>query len=584
MNQNNNDKDNFDRIYFFKLIKESKPKYIYLFIGIIFFIMTSSIQVYLPTTIGKLINNFTSGLNYKTVVIISVLIIASAFFSIIGGTILGVFGEDTIKKLRNLLLKKLVLYKTSYFDTIKSGELTSHISSDTLQIKQVLSENIPQSIASVITIIGTVYMMIRTDWQMTLIIFLTIPILIIIIFPIMTFGSKIGNSRQERLAQFNGVTNEIISKMRLIKSSNAEQQAFENAQIKVDELYHIGKKEALFDAIIQPVAMMVFISSILGIIAYGLNRIASGEMKLGVLFSFLMYLFNLIGSLPSISAFLSEISKVSGATKRIHELLLREEEKLNNGIHFNIDNKVLNITHMNFSYSNNPKELTLKDISFKAYPNQTIAFVGPSGSGKSTIFSILERFYEPISGIVCFDNQNILDMDLEYYRRQIGFVSQEIGIISGTIRSNLTFGLNRVVTEQEIWSVLELSYATQFVKKMPLQLDTVIGEQGINLSSGQRQRLAIARAFLRNPKILMLDEATANLDSESEVKIQEALTNLMKGRTTLVIAHRLSTIIDSDCIYFVEDGRITGSGSHKFLVETHSLYKKYVDEQFKLNT
>ena len=208
----------------------------------------------------------------------------------------------------------------------------------------------------------------------------------------------------------------------------------------------------------------------------------------------------------------------------------------------------------------------------------------PSGSGKSTIFSLLERFYEPTSGTICFDKQNILDIGLEYYRRQIGFVSQETGIMSGTIRSNLTFGLNRVVTEKEIWSVLELSYATQFVKKMPLQLDTEIGEQGINLSGGQRQRLAIARAFLRNPKILMLDEATANLDSESEVKIQEALTNLMKNRTTLIIAHRLSTIINSDCIYFVEDGRITGSGKHNFLVETHSLYKKYVDEQFKLNT
>lgn len=576
--------NNFDRIYFLRLIKESKPKYIYLFMGIIFLVLTSSIQVYLPTIVGKLVNNFTNGLNYRTVTIISVLIITSAFFSIIGGTILGIFGEDIIKKLRSLLLKKLVLYKISYFDTIKSGELTSHISSDTLQIKQVLSENIPQSIASIITIMGTIYMMIRTDWHMTLIIFLTIPILIIIIFPIMTFGSKIGNSRQEGVAQFSGITNEIISKIRLIKTSNAERRAFENAQIKVDELYYIGKKEALFDAIVQPVSMMIFLSSIFGIITYGLNRISSGEMKLGVLFSFLMYLFNLIGSLPSISAFLSEISKASGATKRIQELLLKEEENFSNRTHFNIDNKVLNVTHMNFSYSNNPKEFSLKDISFKAHPNKTIAFVGPSGSGKSTIFSLLERFYEPTSGTICFDKQNILDIDLEYYRRQIGFVSQETGIMSGTIRSNLTFGLNRVVTEKEIWSVLELSYATQFVKKMPLQLDTEIGEQGINLSGGQRQRLAIARAFLRNPKILMLDEATANLDSESEVKIQEALTNLMKNRTTLIIAHRLSTIINSDCIYFVEDGRITGSGKHNFLVETHSLYKKYVDEQFKLNT
>lgn len=572
----------FSKQNFLKLIKLSKPKYNYLFFGIIMLIVTSSIQVFIPTIVAKLINDFTTGINFKLVSLIFALFICSAFFSITGSIILGVFGEDIIKKLRRILLKKILSYKILYFDDIKSGELTSHISNDTTQLKQVLSENIPQSIASIITICGTLFMMIRTDWHMTLVIIVSIPALFILLVPIMTIGTKIGNTRQESLAKFNGLVNEMISEIRLIKMSNAEKHVFEKLNIKIKELYYIGKKEALFDAIIQPLLMMVFMCTIFGILTYGLHLISTGEIRIGVLFSFLMYLFNLIGSLPTLSSFASEIAKVNGATNRIYELILKEGENFNIGSNFNLQAKVLNVKYLSFSYSNNIEALTLENISLIAKPNQITALVGPSGGGKSTIFGILERFYEPTNGSIYFGNQNISNINLKNYRRQIGFVSQEAGVISGTIRENLIFGLERIITEKELWSVLKLSYADQFVERLPLQLDTEIGEQGIKLSGGERQRLAIARAFLRNPKLLILDEVTANLDSESEAKVQESLTNLMSGRTTLIIAHRLSTIINSDCIYFIENGQITGYGKHEYLVDTHPLYASYIKEQFSL--
>lgn len=218
-------------------------------------------------------------------------------------------------------------------------------------------------------------------------------------------------------------------------------------------------------------------------------------------------------------------------------------------------------------------------MSFEAAPNSVIAFAGPSGGGKSTIFSLLERFYEPDSGSITIGDTPVSSLKLADWRRQIGLVGQDAAIMSGTIRYNLTYGLSGSFSDDQLWTVLEMAYATDFVKAMPHQLDTEVGERGIKVSGGQHQRIAIARAFLRDPKILMLDEATASLDSESEMMVQRALDKLMVNRTTLVIAHRLSTITDANEIYFIEDGRVSGHGTHQQLVATHPLYREYVQNQ-----
>ncbi|WP_146627059.1 ABC transporter ATP-binding protein, partial [Oenococcus oeni] len=219
-------------------------------------------------------------------------------------------------------------------------------------------------------------------------------------------------------------------------------------------------------------------------------------------------------------------------------------------------------------------------VSFEAKPNTIVAFAGPSGGGKSTIFQLLERFYQPDQGTINIGNHNIENISLNSWRSQIGFVSQDSSIMAGTIRDNLTYGLKKEFSDERLWEVLQLAYADKFVDNMPKKLDTQVGERGVKVSGGQRQRLAIARAFLRNPKILMLYEATASLDSESEAMVQRALEQLMKNRTTLVIAHRLSTIVDADKIYFIEHGEVTGSGTHQELLKSHELYAEYVSEQF----
>ena len=554
------DRTKFNFRQFFGLIKKTSPKYLLLVLGVILLAISSGVQVYVPKLASTLVNNFTKGVDYSLLAKVVLLFVASAIFSAIGGTILGIFGENVIQNLRKTLWERLTLLKVSYFDTVKAGEISSRLVNDTNQVKQLLAVTFPQTLASIITVVGTVYMMIRMDWHMTLAMVIAVPVVVILMIPVMAFGTKVGHVRQDALALFNGIVSETLSEIRLVKTSNAENQAQEHADKEINRLFKIGKKEAVFDAAMQPI------------------------MSIGTLMSFLMYLFNLIGALPIIATLFSEMAKASGSTRRVEELLEEVPEDFNHGEMLDLADKDLTVEHVDFAYVDAPEEEVLKDISFEAKPNQVIAFAGPSGGGKSTIFSLLERFYEPTHGEIKFNNTNIQDIRLTNYRKQIGFVSQDSAMMAGTIRDNLTYGLDDDFTDEQLWEVLDLAYARKFVEEMPNQLDTEVGERGVKISGGQRQRIAIARAFLRNPKILMLDEATASLDSESEMKVQDALANLMKGRTTLVIAHRLSTIVDSDQIYFVENGQITGSGTHQELVASHPMYAKYVNEQFKVAT
>ncbi|HDV0856100.1 TPA: ABC transporter ATP-binding protein [Enterococcus faecalis] len=576
------DKTKFSFKEFLGLIKMTEPNYLLLGIGMIFLVISSSIQVYVPKLASSLVNNFQKGVDYSLLGKVVGLFIFSALVSALGGTILGIFGENVIQNMRKRLWNKLTILKVSYFDSVKAGEISSRVVNDTNQVKQLLAVTFPQTVASVITVIGTVYMMIKMDWHMSLAMVIAVPVVILCMIPVMAFGSKVSHIRQDAMSQFNGLATETLSEIRLVKTSNAESQAQVRAANEVDRLFNVGKKEAIFDASMQPIMMMVFMSMVFGLLAYGMHRIAIGVMTIGTFMSFLMYLFNLIGAMPIIATLFSEVAKAAGSTRRVQELLSREPEDFESGQDIDLSEKTLSVKNVKFSYEDAPEEPILTDISFTAQPNQVIAFAGPSGGGKSTIFSLIERFYEPTEGQIKFGDIDIKDIKLSDYRRQIGFVSQDSAIMAGTIRDNLTYGLAENFSDEQLWDVLELAYARKFVEEMPDKLNTEVGERGVKISGGQRQRIAIARAFLRNPKILMLDEATASLDSESEMKVQEALSNLMKGRTTLVIAHRLSTIVDADSIYFVEKGKVTGSGKHDELVSKHKTYAKYVSEQFKV--
>ena len=334
----------------------------------------------------------------------------------------------------------------------------------------------------------------------------------------------------------------------------------------------------MINALLSPIMYTIMMFVIILVIGYGGLRVADGTMSIGTLVAFLLYLFQIIMPMTMFAMFFTEYNKALGATGRIIGILEMENEKSAADTEELLTYETLSFNNVTFGYDKTP---VLENISFTAENNKKIAFVGPSGSGKSTIFSLIERYYSVWDGEITIDNTNIENIPLDLYRSGIGYVAQESAIISGTIKENITYGLTAgEYTDEDIKRAVQQSYTSEFINDLPEGLETEVGERGVKLSGGQRQRLGIARAFLRNPKILMLDEATASLDSQSEKFVGEALNELMAGRTVLVIAHRLSTIVNSDKIYFIDSGHLTGEGTHEELMASHDMYKAFTEQQF----
>ncbi len=568
----------FDMKAFMRLIRQTKPAYWQLGLGLGLGVIATGIQLAVPHFAGDLINGFGKSIDKTLLVSVIGMFILSAVISALSGTVLGIFGENVVSRLRNTLWDKLIRLRVAYFDETKAGEMTSRLINDSTQIKDLLANSFPRMITSLLTVVGALTLMVLKDWRMTAIMALAIPLVMLVMLPVMRQSHKVGRDRQNSLADFNGAAGETLSEIRLVKSSNAEPFETEKGHTTIQSLYKIGLREAVYDSVAGPLMTAVMMGLFVGVLAYGAHRVSQGTMTMGTMFSFLMYLFQLLGPSATLGQFFSDLAKASGSTERVQALLAEPEEDLTSGVDVDVEGQTLAMSHVDFAYDDSKK--ILSDVSFEAQPNTVVAFAGPSGGGKSTIFSLLERYYTPTAGEIMIGNHDVSDVNLANWREQIGFVSQDSAIMAGTIRHNLTYGLTGEYSDDDLWRVLGIAFAEKFVRDMPAGLDTEVGERGVKVSGGQRQRLAIARAFLRDPKILMLDEATASLDSESEAMVQKALESLMKGRTTLVIAHRLSTIVDANKIYFIEQGTVSGAGTHKELVANHELYREYVDTQF----
>ncbi|MBB1127721.1 ABC transporter ATP-binding protein [Limosilactobacillus balticus] len=563
---------------FFSLINQLHPQYIKLFVGILLGFISTGANLFVPQLAQKLINNFKS-ISPTLAILTVVIFIAGLITSALSGLLLGIFGENVVSKLRKQLWQKLLKMPVKYFDDVKTGEISSRLVNDTSQVKDLLASTLPNAMTSLLQFVGALVIMLAMDWRMTLLMFVAVPLVILVMLPVMNQSRKIGRVRQDELAKFASDSTDVLGEVRLVKSSNGEEHELAKGNHRIDNLYHVGRKEALINSVTQPITNMLMMIMFLGILGYGAIRVMNGAMTMGALVSFLMYLFQIISPVVVISQLFNNMAKTSGATERIQQILTEPEEFATDKAEKDIANAPLRFENVDFAYEEG--KFVLRDVSFETKPNAVVAFAGPSGGGKSTIFSLIERFYQPTGGKILIGEENIENVDLAKWRAQIGLVSQDAAVMPGTIRDNLTYGLRREVSDEELWDALRMAYADGFVSKMEDQLETEIGERGIKLSGGQRQRIAIARAFLRDPKILMLDEATASLDAESEAMVQKALGDLMQGRTTLVIAHRLSTIVDADKIYFIENGTVSGAGTHQELLKTTPLYAQYVKDQFK---
>ncbi|WP_042220617.1 ABC transporter ATP-binding protein [Oceanobacillus manasiensis] len=565
---------------FYALMTSTKIPKMALTIGLIGSVLTTLVGLSIPILTRELVDGFSvESLSWFLIVAIGVVFILQAVIDGVSTYLLAMVGQRIVASLRERMWRKLIRMPVSYFDKTTSGESVSRVVNDTGIVRELISTHFPQFITGIISIIGAVIILLIMDWEMTLIMLISVPVTIAIMVPLGSKMAKISRGLQDETATFTGAIQQTLSEIRLMKSSTAEGFEEKKGVAGIHNLFAFGLKESKIFALIGPLMYLIIMVVVVVIIGYGGIRVADGTMSTGSLVAFLLYLFQIVMPVTSFAMFFTQLQKAKGATERIQHILNLSEEKGQDGKQIQVTDQSLSFENVSFSY--NEKEPVLKSISFVARPGEMIAFAGPSGGGKTTLFGLIERFYEPIEGEIKVGETSIQDLSLHTWRSQIGYVSQESGMMAGTIRENLTYGLEQPleIPDDRLWEVAKMAYADQFIKEFSEGLDTKVGERGIKLSGGQKQRINIARAFLRDPKILMMDEATASLDSHSEIVVQQALSRLMEGRTTFVIAHRLSTIVDADKIIFIEGGSITGSGTHQELISSHALYREFAEQQ-----
>ncbi|MFJ8071937.1 ABC transporter ATP-binding protein [Peribacillus sp. NPDC096447] len=562
---------------FIRLVQQTKPSKLMIGIALALSLGTTGVGLLVPLFTKNLINDFSiSSLSTERITLLVLAIIVQALASGFSIYLLNRIGQSVVAGIRDQLWKKLLILPVSYFDEHPSGETVSRMTNDTTVVKGLISEHLSNFVTGIISIVGSMIVLFVLDWKMTLLMFTVIPLSVLILMPLGKKMHKISKGMQDETASFTAVLQQVLTEIRLVKASNAEALEYQNGKKGIHKLFQFGLKEAKIQALIAPLMSFVMMALLVLILGYGGMRVSSGALTAGALVAFIMYLFQIIMPMAQLASFFTQFQKATGATERIISILDSVEEEDAKQPVQNISQSI-SVENLNYSYNNG--EQVLKDISFNVEAGKVTAIVGPSGSGKTTLFSLFERFYKPQQGSISIGGKSINDFTLLSWRSQIGYVSQESPIVSGTIRDNICYGIDRDITDGELNQVAKMAYADQFISELPNGYDTEVGERGMKLSGGQRQRIAIARAFLRNPKILMLDEATSSLDSKSEKVVQQALNDLMKGRTTIVIAHRLSTVIGSDQIIFLEKGKITGSGTHKELYNTHSLYREFAEQQ-----
>jgi len=573
------EKQSNNKVFLSLIFSANIPKFI-LALGLIGSVITTLVGLTIPLLTRELVDGFSiSSLSINLILMIIGIFILHALIDGFSSYALAYVGQRVVAQLRKSIWQKMIRLPVRYFERQPSGESVSRVVNDTGIVKDLVSQHFPQFISGLISIFGAVIILLIMDWRMTVMMLVAVPITLLAMIPLGTRMAKVSRRLQDETASFQGSIQQTISEIKLMKSSTAEEVEKQKGLMGIAKLFRTGLKEAKIFSVIGPFMYMVVMLVIVVIIGYGGIRVEEGTMTTGALVAFLLYLFQITFPITTFALFFTELQKAKGATDRIVEILNEDVEEVHKGIDKKIDNDPLRFQNVYFSYENG--EEVLKNISFQANPGEMIAFAGPSGGGKTTVFGLIERYYQPRKGDILIGNQSINDVSMSSWRSQLGYVSQESSMMSGTIRDNLTYGLSQKdnVTDSQLWEVVKMAYADQFIKELPNGLDTEVGERGTKLSGGQRQRINIARAFLRNPKLLLLDEATASLDSQSEQVVQKALQRLMERRTTFVIAHRLSTIVDANQIIFIEDGQITGKGTHQELIETHALYRNFAEQQ-----
>ncbi len=557
-------------------------------LGLLFLFLTGLTALAFPMMIGKLVNSASDSAKIladidRIAIFLFVLFAAQSVFSYFRIYLFVNVTENVLAALRRDTYGHLIRLPMTFFSQRRVGELNSRIATDISMLSETFTTVVAEFLRQSMLIVGGIAFLAYTSVKLTLMMLSIVPL--VAVFAVV-FGRairKISKETQDRIADSNTIVEETVSGISSVKAFANERFEIGRYAKSTYDIIDVALRGAKARGLFASFIIFCLFGSIVAVIWFGVRLVHAGEMGIGDMFQFVLYSVFVGASIGGIAEMYAQIQKAVGAIERILEILDEKAEPYSNATtagQYPLEG-VLEFSNVSFRYPSRPEIGVLNSVSFKAKKGETIALVGPSGSGKSTMASFVLRFYDPDAGQVLFDGKDAREFDLEFLRNQMAMVPQDVLLFGGTIRENIEYG-KPGATMDEIVEASKKANAHEFISSFPEGYETVVGERGIKLSGGQRQRIAIARAVLKDPKILILDEATSSLDSESERLVQEALDKLMQGRTSLVIAHRLSTIRNADRILVLDRGKIIESGSHRELLELKGgLYKNLLELQME---
>ena len=556
-------------------------------LGMFFLFGSSLTSLAFPKLLGDLVNSGSEGSLGQTInqiaLLLGILLLIQSVFSYFRVILFVNVTEKSLASLRRTTYNHLIKLPIQFFDQRRVGELNSRISADVALLQETLTTTLAEFIRQIIIIIGGTILLALTSVKLTLFMLAILPPIMVLARIFGRFIRKYSKEVQKQVAESNTVVEETLQGIQSVKAYTNEHIEMKRYEKKTIEIAALGMKSGKYRGAFSSFIIFGIFGAITAVVWQGSRLMTMGELASGDLFSFVIYSVFVGGNIGGLATLFTSIQRFIGATEDLFELFEEEEEDLSEigeiREEFQLKGSI-QLKGLTFAYPSRPEEKVLANVSLEIDPNKLIAFVGASGAGKSTLASLLLMLYYPQKGQLYFDGKDCHDFPLSDLRSQISLVPQDIFLFGGTIKENIAYG-KPSASEEEILDAALQANAMEFISRFPHGMETLVGERGTQLSGGQRQRIAIARAVLKDPRILILDEATSSLDSESEKWVQDALEKLMSGRTSIVIAHRLSTIRKADNIVVVEQGRIAEQGTHEQLLGiSGGIYKNLGELQF----
>jgi ABC-type multidrug transport system fused ATPase/permease subunit len=557
----------------FRLYRYIRPYRVIYIVGLIFLFGSSVTNLVFPKLLGDLVSAGNEGrlseeLNRIALLLAGLLILQAAFSYF--RTILFVrVTERSLADLRQDTYNHLIRLPVKFFDQRRVGELNSRISSDISLLQETMTSTLAEFVRQVIIIVGGIALLVYTSFELTIFMLAILPGVVLLAVFFGRFIRSFSRKAQKEVANSNTIVEETLQGIQSVKTYTNEFYEIRRYQKRTREIANIGIKGGRYRAAFSSFLILGLFGALIAVIWRGTILMAAGEIDAGELFSFVLYSGFIGGTIGGMASVFTTIQRFLGATEDLFEIFnekIEDLEELSPQTPVHPLHGKITFDKVSFHYPSRPDEWVLNDISLHINANQLVALVGASGAGKTTITSLLLRLHDPTRGHILFDETDSTNIPLTELRSQIALVPQDIFLFGGTIMENIRYG-NPGAGEEQVMEAARKANAWEFIERFPDQLDTVVGERGTQLSGGQRQRVAIARALLKNPRILILDEATSSLDSESERLVQEGLSNLLAGRTSIVIAHRLSTVMNADRIFVLDRGEMVESGTHNELLQ-----------------